>query len=50
VVAVPDLRAIFPNFDEKTFQAAKELVDRAPKLSQEQLASIQAVLGGGDRR
>ncbi|MGW4019112.1 hypothetical protein ACWECW_22690 [Rhodococcus ruber] len=44
-----DLRAMFPNIDEETYQA-NELVARAPELSPEELASIQAVLGGGDRR
>ncbi|MFD0450331.1 hypothetical protein ACFQZK_05080 [Rhodococcus aetherivorans] len=47
---MPDLRAMLPNIDEKTYRAAKELVERAPRLSQEQLDSIQAVLAGGDRR
>ncbi|UYF96598.1 hypothetical protein OCS65_12990 [Rhodococcus aetherivorans] len=41
---------MFPNIDEEAYQAAKELVDRAPELSQEQLASIQAAFARGDRR
>jgi hypothetical protein len=46
-----DLGALFPTLDEDAHRLAKELVERAPALSHEQLDSIRAVIvGGGDRR
>jgi hypothetical protein len=46
---VANMRALFPTLDEETYQLASELVDSAPALSPEQLASIRAVIAGGDR-
>jgi hypothetical protein len=45
----PNLSALFPTLDEDTHRLAKELVDRAPALSREQLDSIRAVIAGADR-
>jgi hypothetical protein len=45
-----NLRALFPTLDEDAHRLAKELVDRAPALSREQLDSIRVVIAGGDRR
>ncbi len=45
-----DPPALFPNLEENTRRITRELVDRAPALSREQLDSIRAVITGGGQR
>ncbi|MGO8853690.1 hypothetical protein [Mycobacterium sp.] len=46
---VAKLRGLLPTLDDETCHLAKELIDRAPALSPQQLASIRTVIAGGDR-
>jgi hypothetical protein len=42
-----DVRALFPSVDDNVHCLARELVNRAPALSREQLDSIHALIAGG---